>query len=140
MVRNSAACRGGWPHLDCPHPASLGNGHFGKRFEPDVLAVGRHGVGFRLEHEIRRPILFGQFPAIVGGPLFGRRHVFGISERSARVHPANDRGNLRVAQRNVVLKLLNPDGFVEMPRRHIPGGDPLLDGLGPRTGLLISDE
>ena len=88
MVRNPAAGRRRRPHLDCTHPARLGDGHFGQRLKPDVLAVGRHGVGIRLDRPYPAARTVCQLPAVVVRPLFGRRHVFGISQRGARVHPA----------------------------------------------------
>jgi hypothetical protein len=71
---------------------------------------------------------------------FGRRHVLRIAFGRARIDPANDRVDLRVAQRHVVLEIVDADAHVDMPRRHLTRDDTLLDGTCPRARILIRDQ
>ena len=64
----------------------------------------------------------------------------GIALRRAAVHPADDGVDLRVAQRAIVLELLNADGLVEVPGRHLTRGDAVLDRSRPRPRLFVGDE
>ena len=77
--------------------------------------------------------------AIVG-PRLRRGHVFRIALRRAGGDPLDDRVDLRVAQRPVVLELLNADRLVEMPRRHLARLDAGRDRLRPGPRFLVRDE
>ena len=44
--------------------------------------------------------------------------------------------DLLIAQRHVVLELLDADAAVDVPRRHLTGRDAVLDGPRPRPRLL----
>src|SRR5215472_16573708 len=78
-------------------------------------------------------------PAIVI-EFHGRGHLSRITHRGPRVGPLYESRNLSVTQRDVVLKLLKADSLVDVPRRHVPLGDLLLDRSSPRTCILICDE
>src|SRR5271165_968589 len=67
-------------------------------------------------------------------------HVSRIAHRGPRIGPLCKSRNLSVTQRDVVLKLLNADSLVDVPRRHVPLSDLLLDGSGPRACILIREE
>ena len=51
---------------------------------------------------------------------FGGGMSFGIALRRAAVDPADDRVDLLVGQRHVVLEFLDADAAVDVPRRHLP--------------------
>jgi len=52
------------------------------------------------------------------------------------IHPGDDRVDLRVGQRHIVLELLDADAAVDVPGRHLARIHARLDGLGPRARLL----
>src|ERR1700730_12089505 len=54
-----------------------------------------------------------------------RGDVSRVTLRSARVHPLDDRRDLSVAQRRIVLVLLDADRLVDEPRWHLALGDAL---------------
>ena len=70
----------------------------------------------------------------------GRRQVLRIALQRAAVDPADDRVDLLVAERHVVLELLDADARVDVPRRHLARADALLDRARPRARLLVGDE
>ena len=70
----------------------------------------------------------------------GRRHVGGVALRRALIDPADDRVDLLVGERHVVLELLHADAAVDVPRRHLARRHALADRTGPRPRVLIGDE
>ena len=140
MVGDPAARRSRRAHLHGADPARLGQRDLRERLEPHVLSVGRHGVGLRLEDQVRRSELFRELPAVVLRPLFGRRHVLRVAQRRARVHPPRDQFDLVIAQRDVVLKVLDADRLIQMPRRHGAPDYALLDGLHPGPRFFIGHQ
>ena len=75
-------------------------------------------------------------PALAVRPLLRRRHVLRIALRRACVDPLHDRGDLLVGERSIVLELLDADGLVDVPWRHLARFDAGLDRTRPRPGLL----
>ncbi len=140
VMRDPAALGGSWPHLDGAHPARLGQRNIGHRAPPLILAHCRHRVGLRLQDQVGLPIRLGELPGAFIGPRLGRRHVLGVAERRAFIDPANDGRDLIVAQRAVVLKLLDAYRLVEMPGRHLVRHHAFLDRLGPRARLLVGHQ
>ena len=61
----------------------------------------------------------------------------GLPCDGALIDPADDRLDLLVAQRHVVLEVLNADAAVDVPRRHLPRLDALLDGPRPGARFLV---
>ncbi len=84
-------------NFDGSHPARLVNRNRCQWLEPYVLTPCRHRIRFRFEDEIGRAKLLRELPAVIFGPLLGRRHVLWVAQRGARVHPARDRLNLLIA-------------------------------------------
>src|SRR2546425_9230790 len=94
---------------------------------------------------IRRPPRSTLFPyTTLFRSLPGRRHVSRIPTHRAAVRPFRNSGYLVVAQRRIVVKFLNPDVLLDVPRRHHAslGSDagPLLHGARPRPRVLVRDE
>ncbi len=128
-------------NLDEPDPARLVEGQCGGRPVPDVLVLGGHRVLGRLDDEVRRTeAVAHRFPFVVGDERLGRREIFRIALHGAAVDPADDRVQLIVAQRHVVLEVLHADALVDVPRRHLPRRHALLDRAGPRPHVLERDE
>ena len=73
-------------------------------------------------------------------PLSRRRDVGGIPLSRAVVYPLDDGRNLLVSQRDIVLEVVYADVFVDVPGRHLPGDNLLLDRFSPRPDLLISQQ
>src|SRR5207253_10238091 len=69
-----------------------------------------------------------------------RRHVLRVALRRALVHPRDDRLDLLVAERHVVLELLDADAPVDVPRRHLPRGYAVLDRARPWADLFEGPE
>src|SRR6185295_4864935 len=78
--------------------------------------------------------------SITARPLLGRRHVLDVAPGRPGVDPPGDRLDLLLAERAVVDEPLDPDAFVEIPRRHFPADDSGLDRSDPRTDLLVRDQ
>ena len=70
-----------------------------------------------------------------------RRHIGRITLGSSGVRPRRDRRYLIIAQRHVVLELLDPDVLFHIPRRHGPGAvsqsRSVFDERSPRTRRLV---
>ncbi len=114
----------------------------GDALVPHVLCERRHGEVVRLDDQVW---LFlsergREVPTLAIRPLLRRRHVFRIALWSAGVDPTNDGLDLIVAERSVVLEFLNPDGPIDLPRRHLAIDDACLDRARPRTRLGEGDE
>ena len=108
MMRDTAPRGGPRPHLDRANPSRLGHWElFAQRLPPGVLSQGRHSVGLGLDDDIRLAELFGQLPSFVTRPHLGGRHVFRVPGRLARIDPPDDRVNLLIRQRSVVLEFLD---------------------------------
>ena len=132
----------GRTNLDHPDPARLGERNVARRPVPHVLVLRRHRVLGRLDDEVGRAVAV---PHAL--PLVGRRRAawrggrsFGSPCGAPPSTQRDDRVDLLVAERHVVLELLHADARVDVPRRHLPRGDALLDGARPRTGVLVGDE
>ena len=128
------------PHFDGAHPSGLRDGNRRDRPEPGVLMLRRHRIRRRGNDQIRLPEQLRRLPFVVGRPLSRRRQVVGVAERRAAIHPLSDCCDLLVGQRHVVLELLDADRLVDVPRRHLPRRDALLDRPRPRTRLFVGDE
>src|SRR4029434_6532165 len=63
-----------------------------------------------------------------------------VTLQRAAVDPSHDGGDLLVAQRTIVLEVLNSDRLDDVPRRHLTRLDAELDGGGPGTRLLIREQ
>ena len=65
--------------------------------------------------------------------------ILRIALRRSAVDPADDRVDLLVGERHVVLELLDADAAVDVPRRHLARRHALLDRAGPGTRFLERD-
>ena len=74
------------------------------------------------------------------GKTGGRRQVGGIAARRAGVGPRGDRRDLGVAQRRVVLELLDAHVALDVPGRHDAVGHARLDGPRPRPHVLVGHQ
>ncbi len=84
--------------------------------------------------------LRGKPPRALVGPDARLRHVLRIALRRAGVDPSDDRVDLVVGQRPIVLEMLDADRPVDVPRRHLPRRHARLDGACPRARLFVGDE
>ena len=87
----------------------------------------RHLVGWIAHDQIR----LADLPDRPVRELRHLRHVSLVAHGRPGVHPGRDRRDLLVAQRNVVLELLDSDVLVDVPGGHLPGDDAVLDRPGP---------
>ena len=122
--------------LDGADPARLGQPGLGHRPEPLVLRPRRQRVRRRLDHEIRLAVERRVLPFIACPQVDRRRHVLRITGRRALVDPADDRRDLLAAQAAIVLELLDADGLIDVPWRHLARLDAGLDRTRPRPALL----
>ena len=112
----------------------------GREHTPPVWADRLHAHGRCVDDEIGRADL----PGVGVGPHARRRHIGRAPLRRAAVGPFRDRGDFGVAERDVVLEVLNAQIFFDEPRRHHaalvaqPGA--LLDGSGKGPHFFIADE
>ena len=107
---------------------------------PLVLSRGGERNGSARCQHIRRAAENGfELPTLTPGPLLlrGRREIRRVASGRARVHPLDDRLDLFVAQRNVVVVRLNTDRGVERPRRHDPLLHVILDQRRKQRDLLV---
>ena len=118
-------------------PAILGERHLRELIDPPVRPLVVHHEIVRRRHlQIR--LADEPLRLRLEGPR--RRHVGRVALRRARVHPADDGGDLVVVQRAVVLVVADADGLVQVPRRHVAVRDALLNRARPRPGLFVGDE
>ena len=111
----------------------------GARLEdaPPVGGLGLHGEDFRHRHD---QIGFADVPAIRVVELARRRHVGGVAARRAGGRPRGERFDLPIGERRVVLELPDADGPIDVPRRHLPRFDALLDRASPGTCVLVGQQ
>ena len=64
----------------------------------------------------------------------------GLPSGAPGIHPLDDRRDLLVAERHVVLELLHADGFVDVPRRHLARDHALPDRFRPRARFVVGHE
>ena len=105
--------------------------------DPPIRTIGVHGHLF-IERDGQ--IRLANEPVGLRTECERRRHVLRVALRRPAVHPANDRVDVRVAQRNVVFELANTHGLVEVPRRHLARHHARLDGPRPRPHILEGEE
>jgi hypothetical protein len=107
---------------------------------PPVRSVALHLELVGLDDDVRR----ADGPGVTVGVLLCRRHIGGVAARRAAVGPFRDRRNLVVAERRVVVKLLDADVLLDVPRRHDAGpradAGALLDGARPGPDVLVGHE
>ncbi|PYR62650.1 MAG: hypothetical protein DMF91_05895, partial [Acidobacteria bacterium] len=137
MMRDLAALHGRGMDFNRAHPPRFGQTRFDNRFVPRVERDGGHRVGRRFDDEIGLAELRGKIPDRFIRPLLRWRHVLGVAFGRARIDPPHQRVDLVVGQRPIVLELLNPDGLVDVPRRHLPRRHARLDRSSPRPGLFV---
>ena len=140
MMRDPPSCQRSRTNLDGAQPSGFGQSDIRERPPPHILMLRLHRVGFGFDDEIRRTQILLTFPLIRLGKLFRRRHVLQIAERRSGIDPADDRADLVVGQRHVVLELLNADILVDMPRRHLALDHALTDRFRPRACLVVRYE
>src|SRR5580692_3775418 len=100
MVGNPTPRGSCGPHLDRADPARLVDWNRRQGPEPHVLAPRGHGVRFGFDHQIRFAAqLFGEPPAIILRPLFGRWYILGVTHGRAPIYPTNDGRDLIVRER-----------------------------------------
>src|SRR5262249_52296756 len=77
-------------------------------------------------------------------PLARRRHIGEVATRCTAIGPLRNFGDFLVAQRRIVVELLNPDILFDIPWRHDTRfrakTGTQLHGARPRPGVLIGDE
>ncbi len=109
-------------------------------FAPPVGGVALHEDFLRRHHQIR----CANRPRVPIVELPRRRHVLRIALRRAVVRPLGDLGELGLAQRRVVLVLLDADVLFDVPGRHDAGvgadAGALLDRARPRPDLVVRDQ
>ena len=104
-----------FPDFNRRHVAILGEPGVGKTGRPPPVGLhGLHADRRRLDDEVRR----ADRPFVAVGELQRRRHVGGIALRRTAVRPLGDPRDFLVAQRDVVLVMLNADALLDVPRRH----------------------
>ena len=114
-------------------------GRDARNLAPPVGRAALHGELLRLDDQIRR----ADRPRLRVGVDLRRRHVGRVAARRAAVGPLGDRGDLVVAQRRIVVELLDADVLLDVPRRHHAGlradAGALLDRARPRPHVLVGD-
>ena len=121
--------------LDPADVAVLGQAGVGDEVDEQIRAFGRHDhVLLHLDDEVR----FAVLPSFAVRPLERRRQIRGIAARGASVDPGGDQGDLLVGEARV--RLVDADRPVDVPGRHLAGGDPALDRARPGPGLLVGKE
>ena len=123
-------------HLDGGDVAVLGEPDGdGPEVGPLVGAGGGHGDQRRLDDQVG----LADLPLVLVTEVDGRGHVRGVAERRAGVDPAADQLDLLLAQRDVVLVVLDADVALDEPRGHraalVAQSGPGLDG--PRVGAHL---
>ena len=83
---------------------------------------------------------FGGLPGVVGRPFAGGRHVLRITLRGTGIDPANDRVDLLVRQRDIILEFLHADVAVDVPGGHLARDDTLTNGFGPGARFFKRDQ
>jgi hypothetical protein len=93
-------------------------------------------MGNRLDHQIG----FANVPGVSVLELPGPRHVGRVALRGTAIHPRHDRRDFGIAQRRVILELVDAHGPVDVPRRHLARRDLLPDGACPGPHLFVGQE
>ena len=102
---------------------------------------GRHGLFAGLDDDVRRSVAVA-----LGLPVqrvvdrFRRRHIGRVAFDGALIDPLDDRVDLVVGKRHVVLEVLNPDAAVDVPRRHLTRRHSRPNGFRPRPRVLESHQ
>ena len=129
------------PGLDGARPALLGQPGRHPRLPPGVARLGRHRVRGRLDDQVGRTVeLLREVPLGLVRPVNRRRHVLGVAPWRTAVDPADDRVDLCVGQRAIVLELRDADRGVDVPGWHLLGGHSILDRPGPGPRFLVSHQ
>src|SRR4029453_3533575 len=106
---------------------------------PGVAPPGLHRPRAIADDEVR--LLLAEpgsvVPPLIRRPNPGRRHVFEVALQRALIDPGQYRRDLFIAERSIILELLDSDGLVDMPRRHLARLDSCADRARPRTCLLV---
>jgi hypothetical protein len=136
VVNDFARCRVDDAALDRLDVAIFFQVERGRQRAVEVRSSGRHLEVRVTDHEIRRADPPG------GDVLFlrHRRHVGRVALRRSGVDPLDDGGDLLVAQRRIVLVLLDANRLVEEPRRHLALADALLDRTRPWPRVLVRQQ
>src|SRR5690606_19702243 len=92
------------------------------------------------DDEVRLTQLLRQLPDTTIRPLDRGWHVGSLPLRHPAVHPPHEGGDLSVAQRDVVPELPHADRLIDVPGRHHPRFDLLLDHVPPGADLLEGDQ
>src|SRR6185436_9073372 len=131
-MRNLAALERLGTDFNRANPSRLGDPGRCDALVPHVLRDGRHREVVRLDDQVRfRLAECGRkVPALAVWPLLRRGHVFRITLWRPTVDPADDRVDLLVGERAIVLEFLNTDAAIDLPRWHLTVGHPRLDRPG----------
>src|SRR5579871_562732 len=123
--------------LDTLDVAVLRQAGIDQNIGPPVRALGLddHVLG-QADDEIG----FADLPDLLVAKLARRRQVGRVALRSAGVHPLDHRGDLLLAQRNIITEMLDADVLVDEPRRHLAREDLLPDRPRPGSRLFVSEQ
>jgi hypothetical protein len=116
--------------------AVFGQARIGDEVDELVGAVGGHHVRHRHLHDEVRP----DVPDAVVVELLRRGHIGHVALRRALIHPRGDRRDLVIAQRRIVLELLDADVPFDVPRRHQAGDNLVLHCPRVRPRIFVGQE
>src|SRR5215831_11341202 len=102
--------------------------------------MSRHRPRRRFDDDIRRPQLSCGFPLVGLRPLPRSRHVLRFALWGSLIDPVNDRIDLSLTERHIILEFLHAHGWIDMPRRHLTREDALANSFGPWPSLGIRHE
>ena len=127
--------------LDGRHIAILGQARRNHAEVAPVIGTDRrHGHVLRCQDQIG----LADRPFVAAVELERLRHVGWVTARRAAVHPCCDHRDLGVAERRIVLELLDADILLDEERWHgaalAAQGGAHLDRLGPRPHVFVGDE
>src|SRR5262245_61127889 len=96
------------PYFNRAHPAGLGDPGLDDALDPRVALAGLHRPGPIADDKVRRLLAEPRrvVPSLIRRPDLWRRHVLGVAPQCALIDPGQNRRDLIVGERSVVLELL----------------------------------
>jgi len=131
----------GLANLHRLHVTVFRNGKLGRReFAPPVRRVGLHGDLGALDDQVR----LARMPRGAVLEHARHRHVLHVAARRAGIGPLRDLRDFCIAQRWIVLVVLNADVLFDVPRRHrallVANRGARLHRARPRPRVLVGEE